>query len=412
MAVRIHGAFGSWILPVGESVLGRSPSCSVSIDDPRLSRKHARFVVTGETVVVYDLGSTNGVLVNGVKIAAPCPLAHGAIVVCGPATMTIAIDQTQPHPVVAEGAQDPATRRAPTADQTLALHEQETALDRPVASGRGIDPAIAEAVGSTPVAVLSPVGAYDPRMSAFQPAQAPGSISSPLAAVRPNLRVDEHKKRSPATTTGLEAMEMPGSSTGALDPPRMHPAVWDRYAAGLADGLSALAAAVPGLLIMVFSYGEALSLAGGKVYAGVVQFGPGPASGPIDLALTLGNAAGFGSAVEAATMAAGTSLTATVVLVGGSALGALLTVIALLFILVVPTTLHGAPWFHRKRGLHLVRVSGWTRLTWTQACVRWALALLLWPLALVTVMLRVRSIHDRLSGSAWQRSQHGFSGSV
>jgi predicted component of type VI protein secretion system len=52
---------------VGRMVIGRDPMCDVSENDPLLSRRHAEFVDSGSDVVVRDLGSRNGILVNGVK---------------------------------------------------------------------------------------------------------------------------------------------------------------------------------------------------------------------------------------------------------------------------------------------------------------------------------------------------------
>lgn len=46
--------------------LGRK-DCDIVIADPLVSRNHARFTLEGGAVVVEDLGSTNGTLVNGVE---------------------------------------------------------------------------------------------------------------------------------------------------------------------------------------------------------------------------------------------------------------------------------------------------------------------------------------------------------
>jgi hypothetical protein len=52
-------------LPQGETLLGRSASCHVTIDDPLVSRQHARLKINGQAATVEDLGSRNGVSVNG-----------------------------------------------------------------------------------------------------------------------------------------------------------------------------------------------------------------------------------------------------------------------------------------------------------------------------------------------------------
>ena len=57
------------LLLVGSMVVGRDPTCDISDADPLLSRRHVEFLVRGKEVIVRDLGSRNGILINGVKIA-------------------------------------------------------------------------------------------------------------------------------------------------------------------------------------------------------------------------------------------------------------------------------------------------------------------------------------------------------
>ena len=52
---------------VGTFVVGRDPNCDLSEQDPLLSRRHAEFSERASQVSVRDLGSRNGILVNGVK---------------------------------------------------------------------------------------------------------------------------------------------------------------------------------------------------------------------------------------------------------------------------------------------------------------------------------------------------------
>ena len=52
-------------MPPGEFLVGRSSECNLALDDALVSRKHARFEVSAKGVTVEDLGSRNGVLVNG-----------------------------------------------------------------------------------------------------------------------------------------------------------------------------------------------------------------------------------------------------------------------------------------------------------------------------------------------------------
>jgi len=57
------------LLIVSKIVVGRDPTCDLSEADPLLSRRHAEFSVAGEDTVVRDLGSRNGIYINGARTA-------------------------------------------------------------------------------------------------------------------------------------------------------------------------------------------------------------------------------------------------------------------------------------------------------------------------------------------------------
>jgi len=48
--------------------LGRDATCQIVLDDPHISRAHAQITCNGSDVVIKDLGSTNGIFVNGKKV--------------------------------------------------------------------------------------------------------------------------------------------------------------------------------------------------------------------------------------------------------------------------------------------------------------------------------------------------------
>ena len=56
------------VLSGARVVLGRSRDCDVVLDDPNVSRRHAELRRQGDTWMVADLGSTNGVKVNGRRV--------------------------------------------------------------------------------------------------------------------------------------------------------------------------------------------------------------------------------------------------------------------------------------------------------------------------------------------------------
>ena len=60
-----------------EVIIGRSPECHLTIEDPLVSRQHARIQVLGEEATIEDLGSRNGVRINGRKIDGAHLLSDG-----------------------------------------------------------------------------------------------------------------------------------------------------------------------------------------------------------------------------------------------------------------------------------------------------------------------------------------------
>lgn len=63
-------------LRLGEFAIGRSSACNLAMADGLVSRKHALLRIETEAVVLQDLGSRNGVAVNGVRVEGQCPLQH------------------------------------------------------------------------------------------------------------------------------------------------------------------------------------------------------------------------------------------------------------------------------------------------------------------------------------------------
>jgi FhaA, N-terminal domain/FHA domain len=82
---------GSLVLPSGERVyvndkpvtIGRLPECAVAINDSNISRRHAEVRAGATAYLVVDLGSTNGTMINGVKISGEQRLRDGDIISVG-----------------------------------------------------------------------------------------------------------------------------------------------------------------------------------------------------------------------------------------------------------------------------------------------------------------------------------------
>ncbi|UFS99370.1 BTAD domain-containing putative transcriptional regulator [Nocardia huaxiensis] len=67
--------------------IGRDRDNDLVLDDPRVSRAHARLVVRAAGVVIHDLGSVNGVYVNGGQILGHAALTDGDLLGIGSTTL-------------------------------------------------------------------------------------------------------------------------------------------------------------------------------------------------------------------------------------------------------------------------------------------------------------------------------------
>jgi pSer/pThr/pTyr-binding forkhead associated (FHA) protein len=68
---------------------GRANGCDLVLSSEHVSREHAAFVRRWDGVVVFDLGSSNGVLVNGHPIAGDLKLADGDRIDVGPVVLRL-----------------------------------------------------------------------------------------------------------------------------------------------------------------------------------------------------------------------------------------------------------------------------------------------------------------------------------
>ena len=60
----------------GDNLIGRSPESGILLDTPKVSRRHARIVVAGDSASIEDLGSKNGTFVRGRRLEGPVRLQH------------------------------------------------------------------------------------------------------------------------------------------------------------------------------------------------------------------------------------------------------------------------------------------------------------------------------------------------
>jgi Protein of unknown function (DUF3662)/FHA domain len=71
------------LVPPGGGTIGRSRECDIVLEDPGISRRHAELRPSGDGFAIQDLGSTNGVLVNGEALHGARPLQAGDLIELG-----------------------------------------------------------------------------------------------------------------------------------------------------------------------------------------------------------------------------------------------------------------------------------------------------------------------------------------
>jgi hypothetical protein len=101
--------------PVGrEETIGRGRGASIRLPDAEASRRHARVRIAGGAATIEDLGSSNGLRVNGVPVdRRAAPLRAGDEIVLGGTALAFE-DPFARAESSGERAQDPpATRRRP-----------------------------------------------------------------------------------------------------------------------------------------------------------------------------------------------------------------------------------------------------------------------------------------------------------
>src|SRR5215468_2804891 len=141
MPFRLRHLQHNFELGQGEFVIGRSAECQLALDDPLVSRKHALLIVGAESVVIKDLGSRNGVVVNGTKIDTSRILLDGDRIVIGSQTLSSMV------PAHLQQQGDTAkelSKRVDSFPLLSTLADKALALGRPEDAERILAPSLAE----------------------------------------------------------------------------------------------------------------------------------------------------------------------------------------------------------------------------------------------------------------------------
>jgi len=129
---------GLCLIPLEKAIvlIGRQADCDVSLTHSRkISRKHCCVAQVNNTFVVRDLGSTNGIFVNGVRIARESVLKLGDELAIGDVHFRLQAD-TQPPSTSKRPAEKKEKKKLPPlpeAPLTGNRSEAPPSLDVPIA---------------------------------------------------------------------------------------------------------------------------------------------------------------------------------------------------------------------------------------------------------------------------------------
>src|SRR5262245_10178406 len=160
-------------------LVGRHPECDIRVDSRKVSRRHCCIAQVGEGLVVRDLGSTNGVRINGKRVQEG-RLQPGDELTIGNNRFKVAWDSLDDHLPRDNRAREPA--RPPSPIPPLPPDEELESCDDPVA--------------------LPEPRRYDPGASVPTPAQPrrgrPAFVSTQQDSQPGSLILPEHLELAPS----------------------------------------------------------------------------------------------------------------------------------------------------------------------------------------------------------------------
>jgi len=135
VALVLRGPLAGRRLRLRDGVLGRAPDADVRLDDPSVSRRHARLRLAGDRLLVEDLGSRNGSWRGRRRVRAPVEFAAGDELRAGRTVLALGLAPDRHGPPFPPPA---GPRRRP--GRFLALAALLLALLAALAGARGLAP--------------------------------------------------------------------------------------------------------------------------------------------------------------------------------------------------------------------------------------------------------------------------------
>lgn len=123
------------LAPGSPVTVGRGASCEVRLEHEQVSRRHAELTCSADgRWTVHDLGSRNGVLLDGVRLSAPTPFVPGMRLSIGPYTLSME---------AAAGQQAPPSPEPADYYTVAAVDDRKTSTVQPIThTPRQFDPGI------------------------------------------------------------------------------------------------------------------------------------------------------------------------------------------------------------------------------------------------------------------------------
>lgn len=124
------------VLPQPEVIIGREKECQIRIGSSDVSRQHCRLFVTEEGILIRDLGSQNGTVVNDVTIEGEVLLKAGDEIRVGPMIFQIPAKRKAQTKIVIPTEPAAPTNKANASDDDILdwLSKDEISGEIPKAS--------------------------------------------------------------------------------------------------------------------------------------------------------------------------------------------------------------------------------------------------------------------------------------
>jgi predicted component of type VI protein secretion system len=114
-------------------LLGRHPECDIQIDSRKISRRHCCIAQVSDYLIVRDLGSTNGIRINGLRVIEG-RLAAGDELTIGNNRYKVTWDAVLPNPNPPSARRPTVRAPSPVAgieDELLESCDEPVPLDEP-----------------------------------------------------------------------------------------------------------------------------------------------------------------------------------------------------------------------------------------------------------------------------------------